>query len=220
MRIIRIIISFTLLLFIVTNLTAQAPDTIVQKIDENTYTLDQIEIDLAKQEITFPAEVNMDRGLIETIIVGPKGKLHETIFKTQVMPSYIQTSLLLLGLECGQNMEPGDFRIKPKGDSIAVYAMWTDSLGVLHKERAENLVWNTPKNRQMLETPWVFLGSKIINGQFVADIEQNIMRTYHDPFAILHNPLTTNLDDTFYEVNQNTVPPPGTNVNIVVKSLN
>jgi len=211
---------FTTLFLISSFLIGQDASTLLQKIDENIYTLEDIKIDLANKEITLPAEVNMDKGIIETILVGPQGKLHETIFKTSTQPSYIQTSLLLLGLESGQNMEPGNFNIKPKGDSLLIYAIWSDSLGKQHTERVERMVWNIPKKREMLNTYWIFLGSKIINGQFVADSEQNIIRTYHDPFTIIHNPLPTNTDDTFYEVNKSLVPPKGTKIQIIIKKFN
>ena len=201
------------------NLCAQAPDTLVQQIDEDLYKIDNITIDAERREITFPAEFNMNKGLIETILVGPKGRLHETILKTDAIPSYVQIALLLLGLECGQNMELANYETVPEGDSVDVYVIWSDSLGEVHEERIERLVWNVPKEREMQETHWVFLGSKIIQGQFIADLEQNIIRTYHDPFAILHNPLPTITDDTFYEANNNIVPEKGTQAMIKIIAL-
>ena len=180
------------------NLYAQAPDSLVMKLDENTYKIDIIKIDIANNEITFPAEFNMNKGVIETILVGPQGRLHETILKTDALPSYIQTSLLLLGLECGQNMELGNYDIMPEGDSLLIYASWTDTLGVTYEEPIERLVWNIPQKREMLKTYWIFLGSKIVNGQFIADLDQNIIRTYHDPFAIIHSSLPTISDAVSY----------------------
>jgi len=215
----KIFIVGILLISLSSYVYAQAPDSLIMKIDENTYKIDNIKIDIANREITFPAEFNMNRGLIETILVGPQGHLHETILKTDALPAYIQTSLLLLGLECGQNMELGNYDTIPEGDSLLVYAIWTDTLGVTHEEPIERLVWNIPKKREMLKTHWIFLGSKIINGQFIADLDQNIIRTYNDPFTIIHNPLPTITDDTFYEANKNIVPENGTKATIKIKAL-
>ncbi len=219
MKFYKVFMVGVLLIFFSSFLCAQTPDSLIMKIDENTYKIDNIKIDIANREITFPAEFNMNRGLIETILVGPQGRLHETILKTDALPAYIQTSLLLLGLECGQNMELGNYDTMPEGDSLLVYAIWADTLGVTHEERVERLVWNIPQKREMLKTHWIFLGSKIVNGQFMAGLDQNIMRTYHDPFTIIHSPLPTITDVTFYEANKNIVPEKGTKATIKIKAL-
>lgn len=201
-----------------TILEAQTTDSLLIKLDENTYKLDQITIDLLHKEMTFPAKFNMNKGLIETILVGPQGRLHETVLVTPVLPSYIQTGLLMMGLECGQNMELGNYDIFPEGDSILVFASWEDSTGEHREERVERFVWNVPEGREMLETHWIFLGSKIMGNQFMAELDQNIMRTYHDPFAIIHSPLLTITDDTFYEANDALIPPNGTPAQIIIKA--
>lgn len=220
MKFLKIFVVGLLLTTFSSLMFAQAPDSLLMKLDENTYKIDEIKIDIANKEITFPAEFNMNRGVIETILVGPQGRLHETILKTDALPSYIQTSLLLLGLECGQNMEPGNYETIPEGDSLLVFAMWTDTSGVTHEEPIERLVWNVPENHEMVKTYWIFLGSKIVNGQFIAESDQNIIRTYHDPFAIIHSSLPTITDDTFYEANKNIVPEKGTKATIKIKAVN
>jgi len=219
MKFLKVFVLGLLLTMFSTSLYAQEPDSLLMKLDENTYKIGVIKIDIANKEITFPAEFNMNRGVIETILVGPQGKLHETILKTDALPSYIQTSLLLLGLECGQNMELGNYNTMPEGDSLLVYAIWIDTLGVTHEEPIERLVWNIPENHEMVKTHWIFLGSKIVNGQFIAGLDQNIIRTYHDPFAIIHSSLPTITDDTFYEANKNMVPENGTKATIKIKAL-
>ncbi len=219
MKFFKIIMVGLLLTMLSISLYAQASDSLLMKLDENNYKIDIINIDVANKEITFPAEFNMNRGVIETILVGPQGRLHETILKTDALPSYIQTSLLLLGLECGQNMELGNYDTMPEGDSLFVYAIWTDTLGISHEEPIERLVWNVPENHEMVKTYWIFLGSKIVNGQFIAELDQNIIRTYHDPFAIIHSSLPTITDDTFYEANRNIVPENGTKAIIKIKAL-
>lgn len=198
---------------------AETTDSLLIKLDENTYKLDQITIDLLNKEISFPAKFNMNRGLIETILVGPQGPLHETVLVTPVLPSYIQTALLMMGLECGQNMELGNYDIFPQGDSVLVFASWIDSTGREMIERVERFIWNVPERREMLQTHWIFLGSKIIGDQFMAELDQNIIRTYHDPFAIIHSPLITITDDTFYEANEKLIPPNGTKAQIIIKAF-
>ena len=72
----------------------------------------------------------------------------------------------------------------------------------------------------MPRTHWVYTGSRIIDGRFIAQVEQSVVATYHDPFAMFDHPLATGMDDTLYYVNKQTVPPKGTPVTLVIKPAN
>jgi len=49
----KIFIVGMLLISLSSFLYAQAPDSLIMKIDENTYKIDNIKIDIANREITF-----------------------------------------------------------------------------------------------------------------------------------------------------------------------
>ena len=70
----------------------------------------------------------------------------------------------------------------------------------------------------MKKTHWVFTGSQIINGRFMAQVEHSIAATYHDPFAVLDHPLATGADDMLHYANSEVLPPKGTPVTFVIKS--
>ena len=212
-----------ILLFIIISmcnfLYSQSIDQLFTKESEDHYIIDNIDILTIDAKITFPAEFNMEKGLIELVLCGNKGKLHESILKTNITPSHLQTALLMLGLECGQNLDFQGQDKKPKGDSLLIFAEWTDSLNNTHNVRIEELVYNTPQKRKMKETHWIFLGSNFIDDRFMADMEESIITTYHDPFSIIDNPLETGSDDTLYEVNSTIVPKKGTKAKIIITSI-
>ena len=208
-----------IILVITTLLNANPDDSLLKKISETHYKIDSIDININENKITFPAEFNMEKGLVELVLCGENGKLHESVLKTNIIPSHLQTALLMLGLECGQNLDFQGQDKTPEGDSLLIYVEWTDSLDKKINVRIEELVYNKPQKRKMKETYWIFLGSKFIDDRFMADIEESIVTTYHDPFSIIDNPLETGNDDTLYEVNSSIVPKKGTKAKIIITSI-
>lgn len=201
---------------------AQKP--VVQKLSDDVYQVGTAKLDKNKREIYLPGRVNMQKGLIELFACGPRGKLHESVLVLDVVPYHLQVALLLLGLEPGGGLEyQGDPRT-PTGDPVHVWVEWDrpDSVALsptVERHRAEELIYNLATKKPMKRTHWVFVGSKIVSGRFMAQIEQSLITTYHDPFTILDNPLPAGGDDTLYVVNEQVVPEPGTPVRVILKAV-
>ena len=218
-------ISFCAVGITTSTLWSQAQDTLqeqqepsIVKLSEGVYKVGAVIIDRTQNEIRVEGEVNMQRGAIEYLACARGGKLHESVLVIDVKPYELQVALLLLGLEPGGNLEyQGDART-PQGDSLEIRVQW-DEKGAMKKHRAEDFVFNLAEKRAMTPTPWIFTGSKIENGVFVANVERSLVATYHDPYALINHPLPTGADDTVYKVNETLVPKKGTPVTVVVKSL-
>ena len=58
-----------------------------------------IRIDKEKKTVTFPAEINMQSGMVEYLMVTDKGKTHESLLSTKIEPYDIQVAMLLLGIK-------------------------------------------------------------------------------------------------------------------------
>jgi hypothetical protein len=150
--------------------------------------------------------------------------VHESVLVLDIVPYHLQVALLLLGLEPGGGLEyQGDPRT-PTGDPVEVWVAWdrsdsTNGPSVAVRHRAEDLIYNIAAKKPMQRTHWVFVGSEIVNGRFMAQIEQSLITTYHDPFTILDNPLPTGGDDTLYVVNEQVVPERGTPVRVTIKAI-
>ena len=192
----------------------------IKKISKGIFRIGNIIVNKSKGFVSINGEINMDEGLVEYLACGPRGKLHESVLKLDVDPYYLQIALLLIGLEPGN--KPLEFQGDPgipEGDSVDIWISWTGKDKKTVKHKAEDLIFNKAAKKTMKHTHWVFAGSQVIDGKFMAQVEHSIASTYHDPFAILDHVLSTGGDDTVYFVNKTVVPPKGTPVTFVIKSI-
>ena len=215
-----IINAVAILLLIISNSSfSQVTDTIespITKLDSNKYKLGNVIIDTEANEIVIPGRINMQKGLVEVFACSPGGKLHESIIESDIVPYYLQVALLLLGLN------PVDPKIFDSGEDLSRYSQ----LEILVKwrehdsekiYRAEELVWDSTNKKTMQQTNWIFRGSLVIDGNFVANEIKSLITTYNDPTTIIDNPLITGKNDELYEANSNLIPPVGTDVKVIIR---
>lgn len=153
---------------------------------------DGIELDLAAGMLSVPATVRIKNDLLEYLLVAPNGAAHESLFLTDVRPSVLNTALLLLGVEQGQNafaveLTTLDARGRPEreihppaGDGFFLYAGWREG-GETYFFRVEDLVRNLRSGRSLRRHRWVYLGSRFVvlkpgaPEAFVADVDGNLI---------------------------------------------
>jgi hypothetical protein len=172
---------------------------------------------LKKEErIELPAVVNMDKGLLEYLIVGTPGKVHESLLRTEVEPYHLQLALLLLGLRGTNNplAYQGDPRC-PEGDPVSVSVRWQDG-NVSRENRIEDWVVNKAEGSPLNPIHWIFTGSVVRNGAFMAQVEKSIVAVYHDPIAMFDNPLPDGGNDEIWFVREGRVPPVGREVTVII----
>jgi len=189
----------------------------MEKVGDGLYKLGNVELDLNKKTITVYGKVNMAYGLIELLACTKIGKVHESLLVLDVQPIHLQTALILLGLEYeGGIRYQGDPRT-PKGDPVRIWVEWNKD-GQIKRHRAEDLIFNRVKQSSMEHIDWVFTGSRINNnGTFMAQAVGTIITTFHDPDAIIDNPLPEGGDDTIYIVNNQIAPPKGTDIKMIIE---
>lgn len=177
-----------------------------------------VTIDAKAREVSVPCRVNQREGLLEYTLVGETGKRHESLLWTAVEPYNLQVALLLLGLQKGRSLDfQGDPR-RPEGDPVRLRVEWSEA-GVAKTRSLESLVRNQGTNAPMQETDWIFTGSKMWNGIFAAQAERSIIAVFHDPAAIIDNPLPDGGSDKVWVPNPETTPPVGTPVTLVIKAV-
>jgi hypothetical protein len=176
-------------------------------------------IRLNKQEgiVEFDAAVNMDKGLLEYLIVGNGGKTHESLLRAEIEPYNLQIALLMIGLEGTMNplSAQGDSRL-PTGDPITIWVKWEKN-GKIENLQVDK--WVADKNAGNAPTTmnWVFTGSIISNGVFMAQVEKSIAAIYHDPIALIDNTSKEGASDEIWFVNEKEVPPAGTKVTVTIR---
>jgi hypothetical protein len=180
------------------------------------YKLGEVDLDLNNKTATIYGKMNMAYGIIELLACTKIGKLHESALVMDVQPIHLQTALILLGLEYEGGLRYQGDPMTPKGDRVRIWVEW-DADGETKRYRAEDLVFNRVKQSSMEHIDWVFSGSRINkNGVFMAQAVGTLITTYHDPDAIIDNPLPEGADDTVYIVNNQLAPPKGTAVRMII----
>lgn len=180
------------------------------------YQIGQAIVNMNSRELKVHGWINMSEGLVEYLAVSPRGKLHESILALDVEPMHFQVGLILLDLNFGRNIRYQGDPETPRGDSVEIYVEWQDQ-GDVKKYRAEELVFNKATDSTLAPGHWVFTGSTVINGIFMAEREGSLIATYHDPFTIIDNPSPAGGDDTILFANQKILPPPKTPVTVIIK---
>nr|MCU0751014.1 hypothetical protein [Akkermansiaceae bacterium] len=56
----------------------------IEKLDENRFRIGDITFDQKTREVRFPCKVNMTDGLLEYLLVHQNGKVHESLFVTEI----------------------------------------------------------------------------------------------------------------------------------------
>jgi hypothetical protein len=181
-----------------------------------------IHIDKGKGTVTFPAEINMQTGMLEYLLVADTGKTHESLLSTKIEPYDIQVAMLLLGVAPAGKSDsapPGQItrdylKTAPelKGDKVNVLLTWAG-----HRARAEDLVWNLDKNAVMTPGPWIYNGSEMYDGRFLAQVDGSVAALVRDSGALMNNPRPGNDDDQIWEVNAAVTPAVGTAVDVTIQ---
>ncbi len=209
-----------IILFAITNIAlAQGDDTEVQpivQISSGVYRVGEVIVDKNERKIVIEGEVNLASGLIEYLLATRGYKDHETVLVTDAEPIHLQIALILLGLEYGQNIEYEGEGEVPAGDPLEIWVEWNDGEKV-RRVKGEDLVYDLIAEGVMEHTNWVFLGSQIINGVFMAELEGALISTYYAPNAIIDNPLPAGADDVNYSANSDMVPERETKVLVTIK---
>ena len=175
-------------------------------------TIGSVKLDSATKTVIATGWVNQTSGPIEVLACGPAGKVHESVFVLGLNPLDLQTALLLAGLKGGEPM-PAIGEGPPNGAPVDVFVDWKSG-DETKTARAESFVWNVEDDANVDETPWIFTGSVVKDGQFKALAEESLVVTYWDPYAIVNLPLLCGSNDEILVVNSNTVPPYQTPVTI------
>jgi len=163
----------------------------------------------------------MDKGLLEYLIVRSSGKVHESLLRTNVEPYHLQIALLLLGFEgTDRPISHQGAAEKPKGDPVEItFLLGKEGAGAKMIKTEE---WIAKKSNDKLKEAgkmdWIFTGSLVVEGQFLAQGGGSIVAIYHDPAALIDNASAGAESDEVWFVKEGIVPPVGTPVTVVIKA--
>lgn len=178
------------------------------------FEMGRLRVDKTTRSVSFPAVVNMTEAAVEYVVVTGQGKLHESLLRTDVAPKDIHVAMLLLGAKgAGTNLIPAN-PLKPiPGEPVIIEVSWKSKAGE-KRVRAEQLILNTETKTNLSVGPWIYNGSVLEHGVFMADPEGSIISLITDPFALVNNPRPGRDNDDLCEVNSKAMPPMDTPVEV------
>ena len=192
--------------------TARTPQ--VERITDNVFRVGAAVVDTQARTVTCRGAVNMDLGAVEYLAVAPHGKTHESLLRINVRPLHLQVALLMLDLEPKNILKFQGDPTTPQGDPVEIRIRWRDGKGTERTVRAEEWLQETPARHSMPPNQWVFTGSRVLKEGFEADLSKSLVAVYHDPAAILDNPLPGGAANS-YIVFAGRVPKHGTPVELI-----
>ena len=99
------------------------------------------------------------------------------------------TALLLLGLDPARSRVPKMHfdPVAPKGDPLEIWLDWNTPTGP-RRARIEQLLYDERTKTTMSEGPWVYTGSTLVDGRYMADIDGVLIGFVHSPAPVIENP--------------------------------
>ncbi|MCB2180963.1 MAG: hypothetical protein KQH63_02925 [Desulfobulbaceae bacterium] len=193
----------------------------IEKIAPGVYRIGEIQIHKKARSITFPAQVNMDKGLLEYLLVQSQGKTHESLLRTDTDPYFLNIAFLLLGFEGTDKplTEQGASEI-PAGDPVEITIIYHDGN---KNQRVPADTWiETRQNNtnKPVSLAWKYTGSFVMDGVFQAQVQGSIAAVYHDPTALIDHEAESGNNDEIWFVNEQLVPQAGTSVTVLIKAKN
>ncbi|MEO5802332.1 MAG: YdjY domain-containing protein [Verrucomicrobiota bacterium] len=190
--------------------TSQLGDVPLQQVAPGIFQLGSVRLNKERKTIQFPATINMTNGLIEYLVVTGIGKLHESILKTDTEPSQIHIAMLFIG---AQGAGTNSIRTNISGDKFTIELNWKNGGSEKHAY-AEDFIFNSKTKSPMSKVAWIYNGSKLIDGTFIAQRDGSIVAIISDPLALANNAQPDRDNDEIWFVKTNAVPPLNTAVEV------
>ncbi|HEV8544131.1 MAG TPA: YdjY domain-containing protein [Verrucomicrobiae bacterium] len=176
----------------------------VRQVGPGIYEIGLVRVDAIKRQLTIPTQVNMLEGPIEYVLVSAIGKLHESIFKTDAQPVHIHTAALLLLKEPIKTNEFPKIRVSvelPSGKNAS----------------ADSLILDVNRQKRLLDGDWQYLGSRMVEGTFIAQRDGSILSIIADPDSLMQTGRISADDDDRWRPAKTDLPPIGAPVKLTLQ---
>ncbi len=189
----------------------------LKQIAPGLFELGAVRLDKQHRTVSFPATVNMKDGAIEYLVVTKHGKTHESLLRTDAEPQHIHVAMLLLGAKgAGTNEFPRLVTEPIPGDRVSIEIKCLIA-GKEKRFRADELVFNTQTQSVMARGDWVYNGSRLSEGAFLAQRDGSVVSIMTDEGALVNNPRAGRENDKIWQPQAAGLPPVDTPVEVLIK---
>jgi hypothetical protein len=199
----------------------------IERISDDLMKIGEVTLNKKTRTITFPGSINMDHGEMEYLLVQEGGKTHESLLVTKAQPFQIHIAMLLLGVKIPPQAAVGpppdaiDVNYlktapKPKGGNVLIFVRWTED-GKTIAVHAEDMMFDDAAKKPMTRGPWVYNGSMLSQGVFLAQQDRSIASLVIDPSALINNERPDSDNDQIWSIAAEKTPKAGTPVQISIE---
>ena len=199
--------------------TEPLPKAVIEDVAPGVKRVGAVTLDANKKQISMPVSINMNEGPLEYLVVTGKGKTHESLLVTHAEPFHIKVAMLLLNCK-GSNgrLIPEDDEKPIPGENVDVELHWKEA-DKPKKARLEDFVQRVD-NVKVKKGPFIFNGSRVFQGTFLAQRDGSIMSLITDNAALFNNPRLGRDDDEVWRPQAKGLPPLDSNGTLVIRILN
>ena len=196
---------------------AVATNSPIRQIAPGIFAIGQVRLDQRRHVVTLPATVNQREFAVEYFLVTGYGKTHESVLRTDAEPYHLHLALLLLGAKgAGTNSFPEDHAKPLPGDKVTIEVSWKIN-GQETRRRAEELIFNLQTKSTMSRGDWIYNGSRIYEGTFLAQENGSLVSVMEDADALVNNPRPGRENEKIWQVNSNSLPPLNTPIEVTIR---
>ncbi|MDA8774926.1 YdjY domain-containing protein [Opitutales bacterium] len=181
------------------------------KVKEGVYQFGSVVINRKMNSLSIPAVSNQVNGLVEYGIVHENGKIHESLFRTKVRPQIFHTSLLLLKAKpvstFFDNLWSDDPKLIDYSKNCFEISVFWEINGTKFENKIEKLSVNQIRKGNVEKKSFIFTGSRMVEGTFLAESSGSILAIYADDTAILNNSDYDSTNDDVWIANEREMPP-------------
>ncbi len=190
------------------------------RLGPNLVQVGTIRVDTKARELRAPGRLNQVT-IVEFIANTPAGlKSYESAITVDATAATFNAALLLLGLDPSRARVPTQHfdPVAPEGDPVELWVEIETPAGV-KRMPAEELLWNEVTKTTVPVGPWVYTGSRFVDGQFLAEADGVLIGLVRSPAPVIENP--RKLAGAYGEIvlNPNLGFGPLTRVTLIVKAL-
>jgi hypothetical protein len=180
-----------------------------------------VEVDLVRRQLRLECEVVKADYALEFLVVSAGTNEYEAVLKSRALASHLHAGLLMLGLEVGhtirQNPQTGKWEL-PNGPRLKLTAQWEDAGGWVCVP-ANRLLRGVRTRKEAPPMTWVFAGSRLVAGRYMADVTGYLVSVVNVDGAVLDlsDRASSAMEDREWEPNGGLLPRPGTRVWLVIE---
>ena len=198
----------------------QLPKPTIKEISPGVFQVGTVKLLKQAREVHIPVTVEIREGPIEYLVVTGRGKVHESLLVTTAEPFHVQVAMLLLNAKGSDGkLIPEDENKPIPGQPVDIELHWMEA-GKLKKARIEQFVQTVrPALRPAKKGPFIFNGSRVFEGQFLAQRDGSIVSLITDNAAQFNNPRPGREDDELWRPQPKGLPAQDHKATVVIRLL-